>query len=58
MQQSTGIFQRLMQDLMPYPGRVNQVLRTVLACTLVVIISQTLQIPWLALSLIAVFFVT
>lgn len=58
MQQSTGIFQRLIQDLMPYPGRVNQVLRTVLACTLVVIISQTLQIPWLALSLIAVFFVT
>lgn len=48
----------LWQDLLPYPGRENQVCRTVLASILVVIISQMLQIPWLALSLITVFFVS
>lgn len=58
MQPAPGIFQRLVGDLKPYPGRGNLVLRTVLACTIVVIVSQTLQIQWLALSLISVFFVS
>lgn len=45
-------------SLRPYPGRLNHVLRTMVACTIVVIMSQSLQVPLLALSLITVFFVT
>ncbi|EPY7114007.1 FUSC family protein [Klebsiella variicola] len=58
MENDNCYFLRLWQDLLPYPGRKNQVCRTVLASILVVIISQMLQIPWLALSLITVFFVS
>ncbi|ELA8350205.1 FUSC family protein [Vibrio alginolyticus] len=54
----TGFLHRLAEDLIPYSGRANQVLRTVLACAIVVLISQTLMVPWLALSLVVVFFVT
>ncbi|QBJ34624.1 FUSC family protein [Hafnia alvei] len=46
------------QGLGFYPGRANQIFRTTVACIIVVIFSQTLQIPDLALSLIVVFFVT
>lgn len=46
------------QGLGLYPGRANQIFRTTVACIIVVIFSQTLQIPDLALSLIVVFFVT
>lgn len=49
---------RFYQGLGFYPGRANQILRTTVACIIVVILSQTLQIPDLALSLIVVFFVT
>lgn len=42
----------------PYPGRINHVFRALIASTIVVIVSQSLQVPWLALSLITVFFVT
>lgn len=49
---------RFYQGLGFYPGRANQILRTTVACLIVVILSQTLQIPDLALSLIVVFFVT
>lgn len=45
-------------SLRPYPGRLNHVLRTMVACTIVMIMSQSLQVPLLALSLITVFFVT
>lgn len=46
------------QSLLPYPGRGNQVLRTIVSCILVILISLGLQIPWLAISLVVVFFVT
>lgn len=49
---------RFYQGLGFYPGRANQILRTTVACIIVVILSKTLQIPDLALSLIVVFFVT
>ena len=49
---------RFYQGLGFYPGRANQILRTTVACIIVVILSQTFQIPDLALSLIVVFFVT
>ncbi|MFP9430949.1 FUSC family protein [Enterobacter sp. LM3] len=45
-------------SMRPYPGRLNHVLRAMVACTIVVIMSQSLQVPLLALSLITVFFVT
>jgi multidrug resistance protein MdtO len=42
-------------SMRPYPGRLNHVLRAMVACTIVVIMSQSLQVPLLALSLITVF---
>lgn len=48
----------LRHELAPFPGRLNPVLRTLVSCTLVIVISMTLQIPFLALSLIMVFFIT
>ncbi|RJT35115.1 FUSC family protein [Rahnella woolbedingensis] len=61
LQRSPAIHSRLHQLdslLRPFPGRGNLMLRCLIACTLVMIISLTLQIPFLALSLIAVFYVT
>ncbi|ALR76618.1 hypothetical protein AO703_09990 [[Enterobacter] lignolyticus] len=58
MSGKTDTLSGLMQALMPYPGRSNHVLRALVSCTAVVIISQSLQVPLLALSLITVFFVT
>lgn len=48
----------LQRELAPFPGRLNPVLRTLLSSALVIVISMTLQIPFLALSLIMVFFIT
>lgn len=48
----------LRRELAPFPGRFNPVLRTLLSSSLVIVISMTLQIPFLALSLIMVFFIT
>lgn len=48
----------LQRELAPFPGRFNPVLRTLLSSFLVIVISMTLQIPFLALSLIMVFFIT
>jgi len=48
----------LRHELAPFPGRLNPVLRTLVSCALVIVISMTLQIPFLALSLIMVFFIT
>ncbi|CAB3807481.1 Multidrug resistance protein MdtO [Paraburkholderia ultramafica] len=45
-------------EVRPYPGRVNVMLRCVLTSALVIIASMALQIPFLALSLIVVFYVT
>ncbi len=45
-------------ELSPFPGRGNALLRNVLACALVIILSMSLEVPLLALSLILVFFVS
>ncbi|WP_234262391.1 FUSC family protein [Klebsiella aerogenes] len=55
---ASGKWQQLVSLLRPYPGRGNLMLRCLITCTLVMVISLTLQIPFLALSLIAVFYVT
>ncbi|MFL9863108.1 FUSC family protein [Paraburkholderia fungorum] len=48
----------LRSELGGFPGRANVTLRCVLGCAIVIVVSMTLQVPELALSLIAVFFVT
>jgi multidrug resistance protein MdtO len=48
----------LAAELAPFPGRANALLRNVVACTLVIILSMSLEVPLLALSLIMVFFVS
>ncbi|MEB6622844.1 FUSC family protein [Enterobacter roggenkampii] len=58
METSSSIVRDFWISMRPYPGRMNHVLRTLVASSIVVIISQSLQIPLLALSLITVFFVT
>ncbi|HYA19151.1 MAG TPA: FUSC family protein [Burkholderiales bacterium] len=45
-------------ELAPYPGRFNSVLRCLLASGLIIVTSMALEVPWLALSLIVVFYVT
>ncbi|MFM9381056.1 FUSC family protein [Pseudomonas sp. UV AK001] len=52
------LYRFLFDELQPYPGRMNLLLRTLLGSALVIIISMTLQVPLLALSLIVVFYVT
>lgn len=47
----------LVAELADFPGRGNALLRNLVACTLVIVISVSLEVPLLALSLIAVFFV-
>ena len=48
----------LQAELAPYPGRANLMLRSVLASALIIVSSLALEVPWLAVSLIAVFYVT
>ncbi|CAB3725605.1 Multidrug resistance protein MdtO [Paraburkholderia sediminicola] len=48
----------LRAELGGFPGRANVAMRSVLSCAIVTVVSMTLQVPELALSLIAVFFVT
>jgi len=45
-------------QLAPYPGRVNIMLRCMLASAIVIVTSMTLQVPELPLSLLVVFYVT
>ncbi|MDB6141946.1 MAG: putative rane protein [Pseudomonas sp.] len=45
-------------QLASFPGRGNALLRNLVACTLVIILSLSLEVPLLALSLILVFFVS
>ncbi len=49
---------RLIDELRPSDSRINLVIRALLSSAIAIVISQTLQVPWLALSLIAVFFIT
>ena len=52
-------FARFLGDeVRSYPGRANIMLRCVLASAIVITASMTLQVPFLALSLVVVFFVT
>jgi len=48
----------LVAELRSFPGRGNVLLRGVVASAAVIVISMTLQVPFLALSLIVVFYVT
>src|ERR1700761_9113013 len=52
-------FARFLGDeVRSYPGRANVMLRCVLASAIVITASMALQLPFLALSLVVVFFVT
>ncbi|CAN0627294.1 multidrug resistance protein MdtO [Burkholderia multivorans] len=44
-------------ELRAYPGRTNVMLRCVLTSAIVIVLSMSLQVPFLALSLIVVFYV-
>jgi multidrug resistance protein MdtO len=46
------------QELAPFPWRINLALRCVLASAIVIVASMTLEVPALALSLLAVFYTT
>jgi multidrug resistance protein MdtO len=48
----------LRAQLAPYPGRANVMLRCVLTSAIVIVISNTLEVPALAVSLLVVFYVT
>ncbi|PMS33973.1 multidrug resistance protein MdtO [Trinickia symbiotica] len=48
----------LCDEIRANPGRANVMLRCVLASAIVIAVSMTLQVPFLALSLLAVFYVT
>ncbi len=55
---SRGWLSQLLDELRPSDSRINLVIRALLSSAIAIVISQTLQVPWLALSLIAVFFIT
>ncbi|WP_223525315.1 FUSC family protein [Pseudomonas sp. A-B-26] len=55
---SERLWRFLVAELAAFPGRSNAVLRNLVACTLVIILSMSLEVPLLALSLIMVFFVS
>lgn len=48
----------LVAELRAYPGRWNVALRCLLSCAIVIVVSQALQVPFLAVSLFIVFFAT
>src|SRR5271165_3809421 len=50
------IWSLLREELAPFPGRIDAVWRYVLSSALVIVLGMTLQIPFLSLSLILVFF--
>ena len=53
------IFPRwLLGELAPYPGRMEAMLRLVVASAIIITVSMTLQVPLVAISLIVAFFVT
>jgi len=53
---SLPLWNLLKKELAPYPGRADSVLRFMLCCAIVIVCSMTLQVPFLALSLLMVFF--
>ncbi|WP_213780692.1 FUSC family protein [Caballeronia sp. dw_276] len=48
----------LRDELTPFPGRLNVALRCIASAVVVIVASMTLQVPYLAVSLIVVFYVT
>ncbi len=50
--------QFLRDELAPFPGRMNVTLRCVTSAAIVIVVSMTLQVPFLALSLLVTFFAT
>ena len=48
----------LKNELAPYPGRLNVMLRCMLTSAIVIVASMALEVPSLALSLLVVFYVT
>jgi multidrug resistance protein MdtO len=48
----------LKREFAPFPGRVNVMLRCMLTSAIVIVASNALQVPELALSLLVVFYVT
>ena len=48
----------LENELAPYPGRLNVMLRCLLTSAIVIVASMALEVPSLALSLLVVFYVT
>ncbi|RKR42969.1 FUSC family protein [Paraburkholderia sp. BL17N1] len=48
----------LRRELAPFPGRLNVMLRCMLTSAIVIVVSNTLEVPELALSLLVVFYVT
>ncbi len=50
---SRGWLSPLIDELRPSDSRINLVIRALLSSAIAIVISQTLQVPWLALSLIA-----
>lgn len=52
----TQLFHLLQRELQPTPGRGTLVARHLLSCSLIILISMSLQVPLLALSLVMVFY--
>ncbi|MFP3563411.1 FUSC family protein [Paraburkholderia sp. SIMBA_030] len=52
------LFLFLRDELASFPGRMNVTLRCIAAAVVVIVASMTLQVPYLAVSLIVVFYVT
>ena len=50
--------QFLKEELAPYPGRLNLVLRVLLSSAVIIVVSLTLEVPLLFLSLFATLYVT
>src|SRR5580698_3089969 len=50
--------QFLRVEMAPFPGRANLMLRCVITSAVVIVTSMTFEIPFLALSLLVVFYVT
>lgn len=48
----------VLNELRPSDSRINLVIRALLSSAIAILVSQTLQVPWLAISLIAIFFIT
>ncbi|KIH83543.1 FUSC family protein [Pseudomonas batumici] len=48
----------LKEELSSRPGRMNALVRHLVSCTIVILLSMTLQVPLLSISLVLVFFVT